>query len=175
MNESFLPIKEEGHILWPLNFEVEGEIIVCEGKKSTRESRDYRLRLPAKIQSIAPRAFDIFGDIAIIKLPYELEPHFATISKSIVNSNTNIDKVAIDLWYRAQVVDLMQQLELSDTELVAKDRANSDLTIIDWSQAERDKLRKIAEGAWADYAASSPLAKEAFESVQAFLKRRGML
>ncbi|GIT47527.1 MAG: hypothetical protein Ct9H300mP13_3230 [Gammaproteobacteria bacterium] len=65
--------------------------------------------------------------------------------------------------------------ELSDTELVAKDRANSDLTIIDWSQAERDKLRKIAEGAWADYAASSPLAKEAFESVQAFLKRRGML
>jgi ribosomal 50S subunit-associated protein YjgA (DUF615 family) len=85
------------------------------------------------------------------------------------------DKIAIDLWYRAQVVDLMQQLELSDKELVAKDKANSDLTIIDWPQAERDKLRKIAEGAWKDYAASSPLATEAFESIQAYLKRAGML
>ena len=98
-----------------------------------------------------------------------------TVNQARYDALSAADKVAIDLWYRAQVVDLMQQLELSDTELVAKDRANSDLTIIDWSQAERDKLRKIAEGAWADYAASSPLAKEAFESVQAFLKRRGML
>ena len=68
LNDSFLPIKKEGYILWPLNFEVDGEIIECEGIKATRRSRDYRLRLPLEIQNIAPRAFDIFGDIAIIKL-----------------------------------------------------------------------------------------------------------
>ncbi len=38
MNELFLPIKEKGYILWPLNFEVEGEIIECEGLSSTRIS-----------------------------------------------------------------------------------------------------------------------------------------
>ncbi|SVC68024.1 uncharacterized protein METZ01_LOCUS320878, partial [marine metagenome] len=29
LNDSFLPIKEDGYVLWPLNFEVEGEIIEC--------------------------------------------------------------------------------------------------------------------------------------------------
>ena len=28
LNEGFLPIKQDGYVLWPLNFEVEGEIIV---------------------------------------------------------------------------------------------------------------------------------------------------
>ena len=98
-----------------------------------------------------------------------------TVNQARYDTLSAGDKIAIDLWYRAQVVDLMQQLELSDKELVAKDKANSDLTIIDWPQAERDKLRKIAEGAWKDYAASSPLATEAFESIQAYLKRAGML
>ena len=85
------------------------------------------------------------------------------------------DKIAIDLWYRAQVVDLMQQLELSDKELVAADKASGAVTVVDWPQAERDKLRKIAEGAWKAYAASSPLATEAYESITAYLKRAGML
>ena len=45
LNDSFLPIKKEGYILWPLKFIVDGEIVECEGVKSTRISRDYRLRL----------------------------------------------------------------------------------------------------------------------------------
>jgi TRAP-type mannitol/chloroaromatic compound transport system substrate-binding protein len=98
-----------------------------------------------------------------------------TVNQARYDKLSEADKIAIDLWYRAQVVDLMQQLELSDKELVAKDKASGAVTIIDWPQAERDKLRKIAEGAWKAYAASSPLATEAYESITAYLKRAGML
>ena len=97
LNDSFLPIKIEGHILWPLNFEVDGEIIECEGRRATRISRDYRLRLPSEIQNIAPRAFDIFGDIAIIKLSEELMAYSEPISQALLDSHKNISKVALDL------------------------------------------------------------------------------
>jgi tRNA G37 N-methylase Trm5 len=71
LNDSFLPIKEDGFVLWPLNFEVEGEIIEREGLSSNRTSRDYRLKLPSNLRDIAPRAFDICGSMAIIKLNAE--------------------------------------------------------------------------------------------------------
>ncbi len=112
LNNSFLPIKEDGYVLWPLNFEVEGEIIECTGLQSKRVSRDYRLKLPPKIREIAPRAFDIFGNIAIIKLSDESFEYSKIIAKSLLASNPNIDRVALDLGvkgeYRVRKLEMIE-------------------------------------------------------------------
>ena len=67
----------------------------CKGVKSTRISRDYRLRLSAEIRDIAPRAFDIFGDIAILKLSEEALHYSKIISEALLESHTNIKKIAL--------------------------------------------------------------------------------
>jgi len=124
LNELFLPIKKKGYILWPLNFEVEGEIIECEGLSSTRISRDYRLRLPLAIREIAPRAFDIFGDIAIIKLSDLSMEHSKIISEALLESHTNINKVALDLGVKGdyRVRDL--EMLIGDSNFVATQKEN---------------------------------------------------
>ena len=124
LNDLFLPIKEKGYILWPLNFEVEGEIIECEGLSSTRISRDYRLRLPLAIREIAPRAFDIFGDIAIIKLSDLSMEHSKIISEALLESHTNINKVALDLGVKGdyRVRDL--EMLIGDSNFVATQKEN---------------------------------------------------
>jgi len=102
LNDGFLPIKKDGYVLWPLNFEVEGEIIECTGLQSKRVSRDYRLKLPFKIREIAPRAFDIFGNIAIVKLSDESFEYSKIIAESLLASNPNVDRVALDLGVKGE-------------------------------------------------------------------------
>jgi len=112
LNDGFLPIKEDGFVFWPLNFEVEGEIIEREGLSSSRVSRDYRLKLPLNLRNIAPRAFDIFGSIAILKLNSEIIEFSDIISKSLLDSNPNIDRVALDMGvkgeFRIRELDMIQ-------------------------------------------------------------------
>tara|TARA_B110000014_G_scaffold99710_1_gene68514 strand:- start:360 stop:1349 length:990 start_codon:yes stop_codon:yes gene_type:complete len=124
LNDLFLPIKEKGYILWPLNFEVEGEIIECEGLSSTRISRDYRLRLPLAIREIAPRAFDIFGDIAIIKLSDLSMEHSKIISKTLLESHTNINKVALDLGVKGDYRIRDLEMLIGDSNFVATQKEN---------------------------------------------------
>ncbi len=151
LNTDFLPINIEGHIFWPLNFEVEGELILMEGKPSTKVSRDYRANLPDVLRVLAPRAFDIFGDIAIIKLPHELEPHFNTISDSIVNSNTNIDKVAIDLGVKGDYRVRKLKMIYGEDNFVATHKENGLTFVLDISKVyfsprlsmERNRLSKL--------------------------------
>ena len=90
LNSHFLPIKKEGYILWPLNFEVKGEIVVCEGVKSKRNSRDYRQLLPSEIRVLAPRSFDMFGDIGIIRIPDECLEYSEIIAKALLESHLNL-------------------------------------------------------------------------------------
>ena len=151
LNTDFLPINKEGHIFWPLNFEVEGEVIPMEGKPSTKVSRDYRLNLPDDLRVIAPRAFDIFGDIAIIKLPHELEPHFKAISDSIVNSNKNINKVAIDLGVKGDYRVRKLKMIYGEDNFVATHKENGLTFVLDISKVyfsprlsmERNRLSKL--------------------------------
>ncbi len=97
LNTDFLPSKENGSILWPLNFDVEGELVELEGIPATKVSRDYRRKLPKKLRDITPRAFDIFGEIAIIKLPEEIHKFSEPIAMALIQSNPNVTKVALDL------------------------------------------------------------------------------
>ena len=100
LNEKYLPIKENNFVLWPLNqasVPFEGEIIICKGLVHNRKSRDHRLNMDKKIKDIAPRSFDIFGDIAILKLPSGSEIYEEQIAEALLLSHKNIKTVCIDL------------------------------------------------------------------------------
>ena len=111
LNTDFLPIKEDGFILWPLNFIVDGELVDLEGIPAIKSSRDYRRRLPREIQEVAPRAFDIFGEIAIVRLPESIHKFSETIATALIQANPNVTKVAMDLGvegeYRIRILKLI--------------------------------------------------------------------
>ena len=98
-----------------------------------------------------------------------------TVNKAKWDALSEAQQLIVDTWYRAMMADLIQKLEISDRELVAEDKAGGDVTVIDWPQAERDKLRAIAAGAWKDFSEGSELAKKAYDSHTAFMKKMGLL
>jgi len=100
-----------------------------------------------------------------------------TVNKALWQKLTPAQQSILDVWYRAMIDDLRMRNEVTDRELVARDAKNkaSGIEIIDWSQVERDKLRAIAQQAWADYAKGDPLAQKAYDSNVTFMKRTGLL
>lgn len=98
-----------------------------------------------------------------------------TVNKAAYDGLSQQHKTILDVWYRAMIDDLRMRNELSDRELVARDRAADDIKVADWSQEERDKFRAIAEAAWQEYAAGDPMAEKAYEAQVAFMKRIGLL
>lgn len=85
-------------------------------------------------------------------------------------------QAALETWYYAAWTDMTRATDLEDRKLVARDRASgSGIEIIDWPQAERDKLREIAAGAWKDVGNQSELAKEAYEAHVSFMKTMGLI
>ncbi len=74
--------------------------------------------------------------------------------------------------------DLTMQINLSDMvargEVMASDKAKG-VEPVYWSAEERAKMRKIARESWKEAAEASPLAKEAYDSHVAFMKRLGLL
>ncbi len=98
-----------------------------------------------------------------------------TISQQVWDELSEQERTALDVWYLAAYNGLRQYFDRLDRQLVARDKAAGELTIIDWPQEERDKFRTIAQEAWSDFAAQSPLAKEVYESHVAFMKEAGLL
>ena len=98
-----------------------------------------------------------------------------TLNQDVWDSLTEGQKTAIEVWYLASRADLRRVADLTDKDLVARDRKAGDLTIIDWPQAERDAFREIAKGAWKDFAAKSELAQEAYDTHIKFMQRIGLL
>jgi len=87
-------------------------------------------------------------------------------------------QAALETWYYASWTDMTRATDLMDRELVTRDKAESaknGIEVIDWAQVERDKLRKVAQGAWEDIGKQSPLAKEAYDAYIAFMTKMGML
>jgi len=87
-------------------------------------------------------------------------------------------QAALETWYFAMWPDVTRATDLRDRELVAQDMADSaksGIEVINWEQGERDKLRKIAQGAWEDIGKQSPLAKEAYDKYIAFMGNLGLL
>lgn len=98
-----------------------------------------------------------------------------TITKSTWDKLPKADKAALETWFIAITNDLRRVTDLLDKDLVARDRAKGDLTIIDWAQKDRDAFRKIAVGAWEDFAKSSPLAQDAYDAHMKFMKASGII
>ncbi|GAB5375999.1 MAG: hypothetical protein AcusKO_24610 [Acuticoccus sp.] len=98
-----------------------------------------------------------------------------TFNQDVWDSLTPAQQMIIEVWWEAALMDLTREVRQQDITLVARDRADSDLTIIDWSQEERDKLREIATQSWKDFATGSPLAQEAYDAHIAYMKKAGML
>ena len=124
LNDAFLPIKKGGYILWPLNFEVKGEIVVCEGVKSKRNSRDYRKLLPVEIRSLAPRSFDIFGDIGIIRIPDECLEYSDIIAKALLKSHLNLRKIALDEGVKGEYRIRQLKMIIGDPDFVSLHKEN---------------------------------------------------
>ncbi len=100
------------------------------------------------------------------------------IKQSVWDAIGKNGQAALETWYYAAWVDMTRATDLQDRILVAKDRAGTGtkgVTIIDWPQVERDKLRTIARGAWKDISKQSPLAKEAYDTHIKFMKTMGLL
>lgn len=153
LNDAFLPIKKEGYILWPLNFEVKGEIIVCEGVKSKRSSRDYRQLLPSEVRNLAPRSFDMFGDIGIIRIPNECLVHSEIIAKALLKSHSNLKKVAIDKGVKGEYRIRQLQMIIGEPDFVSLHRENGFEFKLDISKVyfsprlsmERSRIYEMAE------------------------------
>ncbi|MHA6262305.1 TRAP transporter substrate-binding protein DctP [Arenibacterium sp. CAU 1754] len=98
-----------------------------------------------------------------------------TVSEAVADELTEAQMVALETWYLAAYNGLRQHFERLDRQLVARDKAAGEIEVIDWPQEERDKMRVIAQEAWADFAAGSDLAKEVFDAHVAFMKEAGLL
>lgn len=98
-----------------------------------------------------------------------------TLSTSIWKKMSPEDQKIVSQWFVDAYADLTKVISVKDEELVARDKAGTDITVIDWPQSERDKFREIAKLSWEEFAASSPLGKEVYASHVAFMKTLGLL
>ncbi len=69
----------------------------------------------------------------------------------------------------------LEVLQKRDEEAVKKAKASGKIHIHDWSQEERAKFRKIAQGEWKKVAAKSENAKKVYDTLTAYLKSNGLM
>lgn len=98
-----------------------------------------------------------------------------TVSQDVWDRMTPEDRVILEQWYQDAYKGMTEATRAEDERLVARDKAAGEIIVIDWPQAERDKFREIAKDSWADFAAASPLGKEAFETHVKYMKQQGLL
>lgn len=98
-----------------------------------------------------------------------------TINQGLWDSLTDDPQVVLEIWFYATYDDVRRQLDLQDKAQVAADIAGGDITVINWSQTERDKFRAIAVEAWEETADKSPAARAALDAHYAYMKSIGLL
>lgn len=106
---------------------------------------------------------------------HSMAVHQFTINQRLWDSLSSGAQRGLQDWYYAAYADLLRALDEQDKVLVERDRADPDIEVIDWSQADRDAFRAIAVQAWEETAAKSPEARTALDAHLAFMKSRGLL
>ncbi len=120
------------------------------------------------------------GMYKVAKFPIYPGIHSMAVLQFIVNKKT-WDKLgpegqtALEVWYSSTYDAMRREADLQDRAIAAEQNAGGDITVIDWSTEERAKFREIAVGAWNDFAAKSPLAKEALDAHINYMKQIGLL
>ncbi len=97
------------------------------------------------------------------------------LNKDVWNKLSKDDQTALEIWYNAAYDAMRREADIQDREIARKYADGKTVKVVDWAQEERDKFREIAVQAWQDYAAKSPLAKEALDANLKFMKSQGML
>jgi TRAP-type mannitol/chloroaromatic compound transport system substrate-binding protein len=123
---------------------------------------------------------DASGMHKVAKYPIYPGIHSMAVLQLVMNKNayekmSDAEKEMLDVWYTAMNTSMRRKADLEDKRLVAEHKAGGDITVIDWAQEDRDKMRAIAVEAWEDVAAKSPLAREALDAHIAFMKQIGLL
>ncbi len=91
------------------------------------------------------------------------------------NSLSDGDKKILRDWAYESISDLAVKIDERDQVLVERDKKDPTMTVIDWPQAERDKLRAVAKEAWAEFAGKNDLAKEIMDAHIAYMKANNLL
>lgn len=97
------------------------------------------------------------------------------MNKKVWDGLTDAQQAIIETWYYRSWTSQMRDANIEDLRLVARDKAGDDLTVVDWSAEERRKFREIAVGAWEDFAAKTPLAREALDAHLKYMKSINLL
>ncbi len=97
------------------------------------------------------------------------------MNKDVWNKLSDQDKTLLEVWYSAAYDAMRREADKQDHAIVEKYSDGKDVTVVNWAQEERDKFREISVAAWEDYAAKTPLAKEALNAHLAFMKKNGLL
>lgn len=120
------------------------------------------------------------GLYKVAKYPIYPGIHSMAVLQFIVNKKV-WDKLgpqgqtALEVWYQAAYDAMRREADLEDQKIADMQRKGGDITVIDWSTEERAKFRKIAVGAWEDFAAKSPLAREALDAHLKYMRSVGLL
>lgn len=96
-----LRIREvEGKLLLPVNQEVSMgyPVETHDFEEVATRARSYRdvLRVPDEVRSLLPRAYDVVGDVVIIRLPDELAKHDRDIGAALLEAVRGARTVAVD-------------------------------------------------------------------------------
>ncbi|MEM7045320.1 MAG: TRAP transporter substrate-binding protein [Pseudomonadota bacterium] len=123
---------------------------------------------------------DASGMHKVAKAPVYPGIHSMAVLQFVVNKDVweglePAEQRALEVWYSSAYDAMRREADLQDRDLVARDKANPDMQVIDWPIEERKKFRELAVGAWEDFGAQSELAKEALDAHLAYMKRIGLL
>ena len=83
-------------------------------------------------------------------------------------------KAILEMAARELARDMTRRLEIKDLDDVRMVAENG-ITVIDWPDAERQKLRDVAIEVWRDWSERSPAAEKAYQAQTAFLRAIGLL
>jgi TRAP-type C4-dicarboxylate transport system substrate-binding protein len=97
------------------------------------------------------------------------------VNKKVWNKLGEQGQKALEVWYQAAYDAMRREADLEDQKIADAQRKGGEITVIDWTTDERAKFRKIAVGAWEDFAKKSPLAKEALDAHLKYMKSTGLL
>ncbi|CCN33604.1 TRAP dicarboxylate transporter-DctP subunit [Vibrio nigripulchritudo SO65] len=106
---------------------------------------------------------------------HSMAVHQFTVGKRTWIKLTTEQQTILTDWYYDAYADLLNALDKEDKKLVERDRAGSDIEVIDWAQEERDKFRAIAKTAWEKAASQSKEARAALDAHYKYMKSKGLL
>lgn len=113
--------------------------------------------------------------------PYPLYPgiHSMPSMQFTINNDkwaaiSPADQKAMRDWWYDSMYAMAKVVAEKDAELAARDNAGGKIHVIDWAQADRDKMRVVARKEWEKFAQKSPLAKEALDANLAYMTKIGL-